>query len=168
VLLVSLVVVKHSGLDWRRLLKACVAILLISSAGAVLLIRVPPITSCRSEIHNNSKEYWVPAIETVAQPWKGRHHVYGIFVIPEQYKYDHLYSAKLSIQGFETEFSAGSSEDEDPYAATARPGYYVKRVYISTRTAVWFLFTGRFGDLRTACHWWLVLKDRGWKPTEKS
>ncbi len=89
-------------------------------------------------------------------------------MIPEQYKYDHLYSAQLSIQGFETEFLAGSPEDEDPYMVTAKPGYYSKRVYISTRTALWFLFTGRFGDLRASCHWWLILKDREWKPTEKS
>jgi hypothetical protein len=104
----------------------------------------------------------------MAEPWKGPHHVYGIFVIPEQYKYDHLYSAKLIIQGFDTEFSAGSSEDVDPYAEVVKPGYYVKRVYISTRIALWFLFTGRFGDLRTSCHWGLILKDRGWKPTDAS
>ena len=90
-----------------------------------------------------------------------------MFEVPEQYKYDHLYSAKLMIQGFDAEFIAGSSEDEDSSVAVARSGYYAKRVYVSTRTALWFLVTGRFGDLRTPCHWWLVLKDKGWKPTEK-
>lgn len=86
-------------------------------------------------------------------------------MIPEQYKYDHLFSAKLTIQGFETDFTAGSSEDEDLEANIRKPGYYIKRVHVPTRTALWFLLTGRFGDLRTSCHWWLVLADRGWRPT---
>ena len=137
-------------------------------AAVIVLVNAPPLTDCRPEVSSGRKEYWVRAVETVAQPWRGSHHVYGIFEIPEQYKYHHLYSAKLMIQGFETEFNAGSSEDEDPDTFIAEPGHYIKRVYVSTRTALWFLLTGRFGDLRTSCHWWLILGDRGWQPTGKA
>jgi hypothetical protein len=85
--------------------------------------------------------------------------VYGIFVIPEQYKYDHLYTVNLTIQGVPTPFVAGSPEDGDHL----EDGYYVKRVYLPTRTALWFLTTMRFGDLRASCHWWLLISDRGVK-----
>lgn len=156
------------SLDRNRILKLFVGVFLITSAVTILLVTAPPLTSCRSEFSSDPKEYRVPARETVVEPWKGRHQVYGVFEIPDEYKYDHLYSAKLTIQGFQTEFSAGSSEDADPSARITRSGYYAKRVYISTRTALWFLLTGRFGDLRASCHWWLVLKDRGWKPTQRS
>jgi len=81
-------------------------------------------------------------------------------MIPEQYKYDHLYRAKLMIDGITAEFTAGSPEDEDAYNDRAEPGHYMKRVYLRTRTALWFLVTGRFGDLRMSCHWWLILSDR--------
>jgi hypothetical protein len=134
-------------------------------ATVIVQANAPPLTDCKTESPINPKEYRVQAIQTVAQPWLGPHHVYGIFMIPEQYKYDHLYSAVLTIQGFENHFTSGSSEDEDPQAVRAKPGYYVKRVNVSTRTALWFLLTGRFGDLRMSCHWWLVLVDRGWQPT---
>jgi len=93
--------------------------------------------------------------------------VYGIFTIPEQYKFDHLYTAKLTIQGVPTAFQAGSPEDEDINSGRAEPGYYIKRVYLSTRTSLWFLLTGRFGDLRTSCHWWLIVADRVRVPVVK-
>lgn len=137
-------------------------------AVVIALVNAPPRSNCETEAPISHKEYRVSAIQTVTQPWRGPHHVYGIFVIPDRYKYDHLYSAKLTIQGVESEFVAGSSEDEDPDLATKEPGHYVKRVYVSTRTALWFLLTGRFGDLRTSCHWRLVLVDRGWQPTSRS
>lgn len=136
------------------------AVVVALLAPATLLVNMPPLTECRSETQAAAKQYWSRATHTIVQPWRGPHHVYGIFTIPEQYKFDHLYTAKLIIQGVTTEFIAGSPEDEDFYSGQAEPGHYIKRVYISTRTALWFLMTGRFGDLRTSCHWWLVIADR--------
>ena len=156
------------GSNRYGMLKVFGGIVFSAGALAVLLVNVPPLTNCRLEVPSDQKEYRVQARETVVQPWKGRHQVYGIFEIPEQYRYDHLYSVKLTIQGFETEFIAGSSEDADYHTGIVKSGYYIKRVYVSTRAALWFLMTGRFGDLRTSCHWWLVLQDRGWKPTGSS
>ena len=136
------------------------SVVLALSATATVLVNMPPLTECRLEAPVAAKQYWFPATETVVQPWLGPHHVYGIFTIPERYKFDHPYTAKLTIQGLPAEFQAGSPEDEDFYSGRAEPGYYTKRVYVSTRTALWFLLTGRFGDLRTSCHWWLVIADR--------
>lgn len=127
---------------------------------ATALANKPPLSECRSEEPAAAKQYWFRAAEAVAQPWRGPHHVYGTFIIPEQYKFDHLYTAKLMIQGIPAEFQAGSPEDGDFFSGRAESGYYTKRVYLSTRTALWFLLTGRFGDLRTSCHWWLVIADR--------
>jgi hypothetical protein len=117
---------------------------------------MPSRTDCRSEVPVNEKEHWFRAAQTMVEPWRGPHHVYGVFVIPDQYKFDHLYTAKLTIHGTPTTFLAGSPEDGD----RTEPGYYIKRVYLSTRTALWFLLTTRFGDLKTSCHWWLVITDR--------
>jgi hypothetical protein len=129
-------------------------------ATATVLVNMPPLTDCRAEAPVETKQHWFRATQTVIQPWRGPHHVYGVFSVPTQYKFDHLYTAKLAIQGISAEFEAGSPEDEDTYSGRSEPGYYVKRVYLSTRTALWFVVTGRFGDLRTSCHWWLVIADR--------
>ena len=128
--------------------------------GLLALAALPPKTACSSDTDAPAGQYWFRAVKTVVEPWRGPHHVYGIFTIPGQFKFDHLYTAKLTIQGVPTAFQAGSPEDEDIYSGQAEPGHYIKRVYLSTRTALWFLLSGRFGDLRTSCHWWLIVADR--------
>lgn len=86
--------------------------------------------------------------------------MYGIFSVPDQYRRDRLYTARLMIQGFPEEFPETSPEGRDIYNGRAEPGHYIKVLYLPTRTALWFLLTGRFGDLKTPCHWWLVIADR--------
>lgn len=137
-----------------------VAVVFAFLATAAVLVNMPPRTGCRSEVPSVAKEYWFPAAQTVVQPWRGRHHVYGMFSVPDQYRRDHLYSSRLMIQGFTEEFSQTSLEGGDIYTSRAEPGHYSKLVYLPTRTALWFLLTGRFGDLRMPCHWWLVIADR--------
>jgi hypothetical protein len=129
-------------------------------AAAIVLVNIPPITGCRSEPPVGAKQYWFRATQTVVQPWRGPHHVYGIFKVPGQFRRDRLYTARLIIEGFTEEFSETSPEGGDIYNGRAAAGHYMKRVYLPTRTALWFLLTGRFGDLKTTCHWWLVIADR--------
>lgn len=133
----------------------------LTLVGPVLvLVNLPPLIDCILEPPFSSNGYWFRAIQTEVQPWRGPHHVYGTFIIPDQYKFNHLYTAKLTIQGVAAEIIAGSPEDEDIYSGRAEPGHYIKRVYLPTRTALWFLLAGRFGELRTSCHWWLVIAER--------
>ena len=136
------------------------SVLLTLLATATVLLNMPPLTDCRSEAPVAAKEYGFRAIQTVVQPWKGRHHVYGMFMVPDQYWRDRLYRARLKIQGFTEEFPETSPEGGDNDNGRAEPGHYIKRVYLPTRTALWFLLTGRFGDLGMPCHWWLVIADR--------
>jgi hypothetical protein len=153
-------VLARSGLKKNRAVWIVATVAVAFLAIATALVNVPPLTDCGAEPLIAAEQHWFRAMQTMAQPWRGPHHVYGIFTIPEQYKFDHLYTAKLTIQGLPTEFQAGSPEDGDIYNGRPKPGYYAKRVYLSTRTALWFLLIGRFGDLRTSCHWWLVISNR--------
>ena len=129
-------------------------------SAATVLANVPPFAECRVEVPVAASQYWFRATQTVVQPWRGPHHVYGVFSVPEQYKRHRFYSARLAIQGFTEEFSETSTEGGEVYIGRAEPGYYLMRVNLSTRTALWFFLTGRFGDLKTPCHWWLVISDR--------
>ena len=141
---------------WRTFSASCLALL----ATATVLINMPPLTNCSSEGPVAAKRYWVQATQAVVQPWRGPHHVYGMFSVPGQYKYDPLYTARLVIQGLHDEFPETSPEGGLIDNDRAEAGHYVKRLYIPTRTALWFLLTGRFGDLKMPCHWWLVIADR--------
>ena len=141
---------------WQTFSTSCLALL----ATAIVLVNMPPLTGCRSEAPVAAKQYWLRATQTVVQPWRGQHHVYGMFSVPDKYKRDRLYTARLTIEGFMEEFSETSPEGGDIFNGRSAAGHYMKRVYLPTRTALWFLLTGRFGDLKTTCHWWLVIADR--------
>lgn len=125
-----------------------------------VLLQLPPRAVCDRAPHAGEGEHWFPAEQTVVEPWFGRHHVYGVFTIPNIYKFDHLFVAKLKIQGTSHEFLAGSPEDAEVTNSDWLSGHYRKRVYLSTRTTMTFLATGRFGDLRSTCHWWLIISER--------
>ena len=136
------------------------SILFALLATAIVLLNMPPLTDCRSEAPVETEQHWFSATQTVVQPLQGQHHVYGTFSVPDQFRRDRLYRAKLVIQGFSQEFAEVSPEGGDNYNGLVEPGHYIKRVYVPTRTALWFLLTGRFGDLKMPCHWWLVISDR--------
>ena len=84
---------KKSTAAWTL---ATVAFALLATA--MVLVNMPALTDCRSEAPVAAKQYWFRATQTVVQPWRGQHHVYGMFSVPEQYRYDRLYTARLIIQ----------------------------------------------------------------------
>jgi hypothetical protein len=130
------------------------------SAIAIGLVNVPPSIDCSAGVPVAATQHWFRATQTVIQPWRGRHHVYGLFNVPDQYEHDDLYTARLIIQGIDEEFPEISPEGEDSFDDQAEPGHYIKRIYLPTRTALWLALTARFGDLKTTCHWWIVIMDR--------
>jgi hypothetical protein len=124
----------------------------------VWLINKPPATPCPAQPKVDSKAHEIQALNVVVQPWKGLHHAYGIFMVPIHYNDDLLYSIHVRVQGFD----GGVTSPEPEYMDTvgAKPEYYLKRVYMPTHVALWFLVSGMFGDLRTPCHWTLVIVER--------
>ena len=134
---------------------ACVTLVL---AGTIAwLLNKQPSTNCGAEAPADSNVHTIRPTKVVVEPWQGRHQVYGIFMVHNRYRDVRRYSAIISIQGFDGEFTPGRSpENEYPEDVVAEPGHYVKRGYVPTRVALWFLFTGQFGDLRAPCNWALV------------
>lgn len=119
----------------------------------------PPTADCGTAASPPSNVYEIAAAKVVVRPWYGRHHVYGIFVVPNQFN-DRRYSTALAVRGFEAPIVRKRIPEKGYVdAGLARPGHYLKRVYVPTRVAAWFLLTGHFGDLRTPCHWQLVFAD---------
>jgi hypothetical protein len=96
----------------------------------------------------------------VVRPWFGPHHVYGIFVVPDRFV-DQRYSAVLAVDDFRIKLIRNLIRKKSyTDAALARPGHYLEKAYVPTRTAFWFLLVGRFRDLRTPCRWELIFADR--------
>ena len=124
----------------------------------VWLINKPPMTPCPAEPKTDSNAHGILAKKVVVQPWKGRHNVYGIFLVPIRYFDDRIYSTRLSVQAVNGGITSPEPEYKDTVAT--EQGYYLKQIYVSTRVALWFLVRGRFGDLRMPCNWTLTIVER--------
>lgn len=133
------------------------ACLLLVLAG---LANVWSSISCASESPFTAKHYQARAIRVKVEPWRGPHHVYGVFAVPLEYRQHRLYTARLRLEGFNEAFPEVSPEAGRIYDTPAEPGHYIMRVNFSTRTAMWYILIGRFRDLSAPCHWWLLIEDR--------
>ncbi len=140
-------------------LAACALGIAAAAAGARLLVKAPT-TGCQPDAPVNGIAGQVPATSVVVRPWFGKHHVYGVFVIPDEYM-DMKYSETISVQDFALTLIRTEAPQNQHVDGVVPPrGHYVHRAYLPTRVALWFLFTGRFGDLGQACNWTLRFTER--------
>lgn len=121
---------------------------------------MPPVTDCNSGPPTSTNNRIFQAHQVVVQPWQGPHHVYGIFSLPAEYRHDRLYTARLVILGVAEDLPEIGPESGPMDGSNAEVGHYLMRVHFQTRTALWTLLTGRYRNLKSACHWWLVVSDR--------
>src|SRR5437870_1234414 len=138
-----------------------VGVALMLAATVAWLLNKPATSDCGGEAPANHKVHEIRATKVVVQPWLGKHHVYGIFMVPNRYKQNKNYALTMAVRGFNHHFPVVQRADKlYPDDIPAEPGHYVKRVYLPTRVALWSLVTGLFGDLRASCHWTLVFVER--------
>lgn len=140
---------------------AAVLSALVFAAIVLSVLAEPPTSHCLGEVSSDSNKYKAHPVKVVFRPWLGRHQVFGIFMVPLNYRSGRNYSGTISVGSFSDAFIP----DTQPVVqqvddVVAKPGYYVVRGYIPTRTALWFLFTGQVGDLRSPCNWTLKFSER--------
>ena len=130
--------------------------LLLADAGGWFLSR-PPNTDClpAALLRENTSE--VPAIRTVVRPWRGPHHVYGLFAVPDQLTETKRYAVTITVKGTlrYCMWVERSRWHAWQYVAT-EDGKYLVRVDVPTRVALWFLMHGRLDDLRSTENWAMV------------
>ena len=132
---------------------------LILAGSVAWLLNRPATTDCGAETPANHE---IRATGVVVQPWFGKHHVYGIFTVPDRYKHNKNYAVAMAVRGLDRRFAVGERVDKQYVVddVLAGPGHYLLRLYVPTRVALWFLVNGLFGDLRRACNWTLVFVER--------
>jgi hypothetical protein len=135
------------------------AFVLAMAAAAWLALR-PGSSACHASGPAGPGVYRIAPARIVVRPWYGPHHVYGVFVVPDRFN-DRRYSASLAVDGLTREIVRRRLPEKTYVDGTlAMPGHYLRRVFVPTRMALWFLVTGRFGELRSPCNWELVFADR--------
>jgi len=144
----------------RRMAWICLIFVVVMVPALWWLAHRPPTTSCDDRSWVNSSDTVVYSSQVVIKPWYGRHNVYGIFVIPPEYR-DKAYSGSMIVRGVEEheDLSARPTKEHGVIIAGV-PDRYVRHAHLRSRIAWWFLLTGHFGDLRATCNWALVLTDK--------
>jgi hypothetical protein len=107
----------------------------------------------------NAEKYYAYPEKIVVKPWRGQHHVYGVFMVPKGSKSDRLVTFTVSENktycGRPIKISDPSVENID-----AKPGYYLMKGYINTRVALFLIAQGKIDELKQPSNWKLGYVDK--------
>lgn len=112
-----------------------------------------PIVRCQQWGFNRTqgKKYYTYPEKLVVQPWRGQHNVYAIFVIPNGYKRDALFT--VSIPGSPT--YCGRFQDIDTALSGVDQANYNTKIrgFLNTRIAVKLIAQGKLSQLKERQNW---------------
>ncbi|OUL31900.1 hypothetical protein [Nostoc sp. 106C] len=113
------------------------------------------ITACKPSefIAAKGKQYLYPK-KIVIQPWRGQHHVYGVFSVSKEFQTDNL--MQVTLPDHSTECGIVDPIDNSySNGAYAQPGHYLVKGYLNTRIALLLIVQGKGNELEQANNWTL-------------
>lgn len=115
-----------------------------------------PITNCQQSRYPSlsSERYITYPEKVVVKPWRGQHHVYGIFMIPGGYLNNKLFTVKIpGTKVYCGVLAYGGTKLLD--GVDAKRGYYLMKGMLNTRSALWLLWQGKGDQLKQVSNWTL-------------
>lgn len=103
-------------------------------------------------VSKTTKSYIHPQ-KVVVRPWLGEHNVYGVFMLPNNYLHDRLIRVNLPVN--QTLCGVVANPSQTIAGINAKPGHYLVKAYLQTRTAIRFTLTGKINDLKELKNWQL-------------
>jgi|CXWL01.1.fsa_nt_gi hypothetical protein len=149
---------KHFGAHNTFRAAVTFVVLLVIVGTLAALLSNPSAHDCATDRSSDPQK--IHAAKVVVEPWLGQHHVFGIFMVPLQYRGGRVYSGRITVQSFTAEFIPDQHQIQSVEDLVAEPGYYLVQGYLPTRVALWFIITGQFGELRSLCNWTLEFRER--------
>jgi hypothetical protein len=104
-----------------------------------------------------TKNFQVQATKVIVQPWRGRHHVYGIFMIPNEYKQSPFFLVTVKGAGSYCSKQFGHKKNFDDIFA--EPGTYLVKKFIRTRTALRLILQGLYFQVNNKQNWTLTFPE---------
>lgn len=105
----------------------------------------------------NENKTGIPPDKIVVTPWRGRHHVHGIFMLPVEDKSSKM--LVVSISGAGT-FCGGVHNFQNVGTSfegiQAKPGHYLLKANFRTRTSTWLIVRGFANQLNDSRNWRLI------------
>jgi hypothetical protein len=112
----------------------------------------PPIACRHWGFSSKAEKYYTYPEKIVVEPWKGQHHVYGIFQIPSGYLNDRM--LKVEIPGSKAYcgiLAYGGTAKLD--GVQAKPGHYLMKGMLNTRFAMKLILQGKQKELKQPQNW---------------
>lgn len=144
----------------KRIILPLAALTFISTAFALLngwiLPRKPgEVSRCPREVLTalDTTSDRIHPQKVVVRPWKGRHQVYAVFVLPDDYEADN--PVVVSIEG-EMTYCAGKPvrvKGDEFQRVYAKPGEDIFVARFRTRTASWLIAQGKVEPLKQPHNW---------------
>ncbi|MBD2530995.1 hypothetical protein H6G97_15970 [Nostoc flagelliforme FACHB-838] len=106
---------------------------------------------------SKTTNFQVYATKVVVQPWRGRHHVYGIFMIPDKYKQSPFFVVRVKDAGSYCSYQFGHKNNFDNIFA--EPETYLVRKFIRTRTSLRLILQGLYFQLNDKQNWTLTFPE---------
>jgi hypothetical protein len=100
-----------------------------------------------SDVNSNT----VHPQKVVVRPWKGRHHVFGVFELPENVPNSSPF--KVHIPGVGTFCGSLNVRKGGRFSTAAGSGKQMYVGYLRTRTALWVTARGKYSQLRHPSNW---------------
>jgi hypothetical protein len=141
---------------WYKNNYTFIALLLLSSL-ATLYLWLPvdeSVCNAAAMFKSKSQKYEVHATKVVVQPWLGHHHVYGIFIVSDEYKETPYFVLTVKGAGSYCKNPFGTLQYID--GIFAEPGTHLIRDYIKTRTALQLIFHGLYNQIKEPQNWTLT------------
>lgn len=126
---------------------------------SVFVDKVPSACIDPPAVSSDSKFYKINPLTVVIEPWRGEHHSYALFAVPQQYsdKFDG-HEALVKINGSDTIIYATEARPY-LYEAIAVPKDHVMFVsYLWTREVIWQILQGKYEHLQYVCNWTVHFK----------
>lgn len=98
--------------------------------------------------------------KVVVKPWKGRHQVYGVFVLPNGYQANK--AVVVNIEG-ESPYCSGTPilvKRDEFQGVQATAGERIVVAYFRTRTASWLIAQGKADRLKQPQNWSLSVQQQ--------
>jgi hypothetical protein len=139
-------------------MRSKITYILIAVFSLILVTLWWPIndTQCNAEafLQSSSKKYSIHATKVVVKPWRGEHHVYGIFTVPDKYKEAPFFV--LTVPGFGNDCSRPFGYRQRVDDVAAAPGTHLVRDYLRTRIALRLILQGMYNQLNNKENWTLT------------
>ncbi|MBD2450155.1 hypothetical protein H6G76_23935 [Nostoc sp. FACHB-152] len=103
---------------------------------------------------STTQKFSVQASQIVVQPWFGEHHVYGIFMVPDEYQQTPFFV--LTVPGGDSYCSKPFGYSQNYNDVFAEPGTHLIRYYLRTRIALRLMLQGLYFQLNDKQNWTLT------------